>query len=104
MKVEYVNQAIPIRLEKVNPGEVFRPTNSQHLYIATDRTALDNLFTDDPDMWYEYIENPQNIVSTIEYGAFGDWVACYDIDFKTLCVMHCATEVYVLNATLQIEN
>ena len=104
MKVKYVNQAVPIRLEKVNPGEVFRPTNSQHLYIATDRTALDRIFVDDEDAWYEYIENPQYIMSTIENGAFGDWVVCYDIEFKTLCIMHCATEVYVLNATLQIEN
>lgn len=104
MKVEYVNQSTPIRLEKVQPGEVFRPTNSQHLYIATDRTILDDIFIGDVDAWYEYIENPQNIVSTIERGALGDWVVCYDIEFKTLCIMHCATEVYVLNATLQIEN
>lgn len=104
MKVEYVNQLVPIRLEKVNPGEVFCPTNSQRLYIATELTALDSIFVDDEDSWYGYIENPQNIVSTIENGAFGDWVVCYDIEFKTLCIMHCATEVYVLNATLQIEN
>ena len=104
MKVEYVNQLLPTRLSAVDPGKVFCPINSQRLYIATDRTALDNIFVDDEDVWYEYIENPQNIMSTIENGAFGDWVICYDIEFKTICVMHCATEVYVLNATLQIEN
>lgn len=104
MKVKYANPLVPIRLGKVNPGEVFRPTNTQHLYIATDRTALDRIFVDDEDAWYEYIENPQNIVSLVENGAFGDWVVCYDIEFKTLCIMHSATEAYVLNATLQIEN
>lgn len=104
MKIEYVNQLIPTRLEKVNPGKVFRPTNSQRLYIATELTALDNLFTDNEEIWDEYADNPQNIMSTVGYDTFGDWVACYDIVFKTICVMHKATEVYVLNTTLQIED
>lgn len=104
MKIEYVNQLIPTRLEKVNPGKVFRPTNSQRLYIATDLTALDDLFTDREDMWDKYIDNPQNIMGTVECDSFGDWVVCYDIEFKTICVMHYATEVYVLNTTLQIED
>lgn len=104
MKIEYVNQSTPVRLEKVNPGEVFCPTNSQRLYIATDLTALDDLFTDNEDVWDQYTDNPQNIASTVHHGTFGDWVACYDIVFKTICVMHKATEVYVLNTTLQIED
>ena len=104
MKIEYVNQLIPTRLEKVNPGKVFRPTNSQRLYIATSLTALDDLFTDSATVWDAYVDNPQNIMSTVGYDTFGDWVVCYDIEFKTICVMHCATEVCVLNATLQIED
>lgn len=104
MKIEYVNQLIPTRLEKVNPGKVFRPTNSQRLYIATDLTALDDLFTDNKEVWDEYADNPQGIMGVVEYDTFGDWVVCYDIEFKTICVMHCATEVYVLNTTLQIED
>lgn len=104
MKIEYVNQLVPTRLEKVNPGKVFRPTNSQRLYIATSLTALDNLFTDNEEVWDDYVDNPQNIATTVYYDTFGDWVVCYDIEFKTICVMHCATEVYVLNTTLQIED
>ena len=103
MKVEYVNQNTPIRLEKVNPGEVFCPTNSQRLYIATDLTTLDDLFTDREDVWDKYIDNPQDIMGTVECDSFGDWVVCYNIEFKTVCVMHYATEVCVLNATLQIK-
>ena len=104
MKVEYVNQTVPVRLKAVDSGEVFRPTNSQRLYIATDLTALDDLFTDSEAVWVSYKDNPQNIMSTVGYNTFGDWIVCYDIEFKTLCVMHSATEVCVLNATLQVED
>lgn len=104
MKIEYVNHPIPVRLEQVRPGEVFRPTNSQRLYIATNLTALDDLFTDREDVWDKYIDNPQNITGTVECDTFGDWVVCYDIAFQSVCVMHYATEVCVLNATLQIKD
>lgn len=104
MKVKYVNQPTPTCLEQVKPGEVFCPTNSQRLYIATELTALDDLFTDNEEIWDEYMDNPQNIAPTVHCGTFHDWVVCYDIEFKTICVMHKATDVYVLNATLQIEN
>ena len=103
MKVEYVNQNTPVRLKAVSSGEVFRPTNSQRLYIATDLTALDDLFTDSVTVWDSYVDNPQGIMGVVEYDTFGDWVVCYDIEFKTICVMHSATEVCVLNATLQVE-
>lgn len=104
MKVEYVNQLLPTRLSAVDPGKVFCPANSQRLYITTDLTALDDLFTDNEEIWDEYTDNPQNIASTVHCGTSLDWIVCYDIEFKTICVMHSATEVYVLNATLQIEN
>lgn len=101
MKIEYGRQAKAIPLSQVENGQVFRPLDNEHLYIASDLTAADNLFADDIN---DYVSDPQELGTTPSRTSYYDFVVCYDITFNTIALMDHQTQVEVLDCTLRIEN
>lgn len=101
MRIEYSKQVEAIPLGQVDNGRVFRPLDDEHLYIASDLTAADDLFADNIN---DYVSDPQELGTTPSRTCYHDFVVCYDIMFNTIALMDQQTKVEVLDCTLRIEN
>ena len=100
MKIEYAILKDTKKLENVDGGAIFRPINSQEIYLALDITAQNDIFYTDnyavEDKWLNY----QN--HTLE--TYNDLIACVNLNDGDLVFFHKDLEVIELNHKLLIES
>ena len=100
MKIEYAILKDTKKLDDVKGGSIFRPTNSQEIFLALDITAQNDIFYTDnyavENIWLNY----QN--HTLE--TYNDLIPCVLLNDGDLVFFHKDLEVIELNHKLLIES
>jgi hypothetical protein len=98
MKIIYSKGYTPApTLRSLKLGEVFRPLNSQRIYMTTMYTGLDDIFSD--TAYGEYALNIQTIDDP--YNA-AELRACIDLENGKIVFFHFDIQVKVLECELNI--
>lgn len=87
-------------LRQLEQGEVFRPKNSQRVYMATMYTGLDGIFSE--TAYEDYVENVQNFDFDDCPPSADELRACIDLSNGTMVFFHLDIEVKVLESELNI--
>jgi hypothetical protein len=97
MKITYSKGYTPYpKLRSLGIGDVFRPKNSQKVYITTMYIGTDDIFSD--TACENYIENIQNF----DLDNTKDFRACVDLSNGTMVFFHLDIEVRELECELNI--
>ena len=102
MKIEYANQLGGRLLSEMEPGTVFRPNGSEKLYIVSDLSAEDSLFSEG-SVLDNYLEDPQYAVRSVA-DDYSECAACFDLTANTICFMPRSTRVHRLECILQVKD
>ena len=99
MKITYSKGYTPApTLRSLEQGEVFRPLNSQKVYMTTEYTGLDDIFSE--IAVEDYYENIQNM--ELDYEHANLYRACVDLSTGTMVFFHLDIKVRVLEYELNI--
>ena len=99
MKITYSKGYTPApKLRELETGEVFRPLNSQRVYMTTMYTGLDDIFSE--TAVNDYYENIQNM--ELDYEHANLYRACVDLSTGTMVFFHLDTKVRPLESELNI--
>lgn len=102
MKIEYANQLGGRLLDEMEPGTVFRPDNSQKLYIVSDLSAEHPLFSEG-SILDDYLDDPQCAVCSVA-DDYSECAACFDLTANTICFMPRSTRVHRVECVLQVQD
>ena len=99
MKITYSKGYTPTpTLRSLEQGEVFRPINSQRVYMPTIYTGLDDIFSETAtDDYYENIQNMD-----FDHDHANLYRACVDLSNGTIVFFHLDIEVRPLESELNI--
>ena len=101
MKITYSKGYTPYpKLRSLNAGDVFRPANSQRVYMTTEYGGLDGIFSD--TAFEDYVENIQSFDFDDCPPGPRDVRACIDLSDGTIVFFHLDIEVRVLESELNI--
>lgn len=101
MKITYSKGYIPTpKLSSLKVGEVFRPTNSQRVYMKTAYTGFDDIFSD--TAYEDYVENIQNFDFDDCPPTASELRACADLENGDIVFFHLDIEVRPLECELNI--
>lgn len=101
MKITYSKGYTPRpTLKLLNYGEVFRPTNSQRVYMVTAYTGYDDIFSN--TAYEDYLENVQNFDFDDCPPTANELRACIDLSNGKMVFFHLNIEVKVLKCELNI--
>lgn len=87
-------------LSHIESGEVFRPVNSQRVYMRIWNDMVDDCWNECDNRLYEYYENPQD-QDLIDIR--NDAKACVDITTGEIVVFHQDLRVVKLNYIMEVE-
>ena len=99
MKITYSKGYTPYpKLRELEQAEVFRPKNSQRVYMATAYTGLDDIFSETAvDDYYENIQNMD-----FDHDNAHHYRACIDLEDGTMVFFHLDIEIRPLESELNI--
>ena len=99
MKITYSKGYIPHpQLCSLKLGEVFRPINSQRIYMKAAHTGLDDIFSE--TAVEDYYENIQNVELDKDHA--NHYWACIDISNGNIVFFHRDIEIKPLECELNI--
>ena len=101
MKITYSKGYTPTpNLRSLEHGEVFRPRNSQRVYMTTAYTGMDDIFSN--TAYEDYVDNIQSFDFDDCPPCADDLRACVDLSNGTMIFFHLDIEVVVLESELNI--
>lgn len=101
MKITYSKGYTPApTLRSLEQGEVFRPKNSQKVYMTTMYTGADDIFSD--TAYEDYFENIQSFEFDGCPPIVDELRACIDLSNGTMVFFHLDIEVRPLECELNI--
>ena len=95
MKINY-ERTVPItpRLNEVRPGELFRPTNSESVYLRTNAYGSNDFTSDKDQPLRKIFEDLQNAYDEDE---------CLDYEALVFCINVETGKLILLDADLKVE-
>lgn len=87
------------KLYELEEGFIFRPTNSQKIFIKLDKTALSEMFSNSESRLIDYYENLQGHT----FNLYDDLIACVNLIEGQLVFLHTDDMVVELDHKLIIE-
>ena len=102
MKIEYPNHLSGRLLDEMEPGAVFRPANSEKLYIVSKLSAEHSLFAEG-SVLDDYLDDPHYSVCSVA-DDYSECAACFDLTANTICFMPRSTRVHRVECVLQVMN
>ena len=99
MKVNYKNNTNTCSLDSLGCGSLFRPINSQELFIKTEEDASGDLFNECESRLMDYYINLQ----CINYERPWELMLCVNVTNGEVVLFHRDMEIVILNATIEIE-
>lgn len=109
MKVNYIENHNTTTLQLVEVGSVFRPTNSQELFIKLDRNAESEIFSDRYDvLWQNFIGGyiDEDFVNQDEFDMNHDYtelILCANIVTGKIYFMYENIRVDLIKCELLVE-
>lgn len=100
MKLNYHNTIESTTLDKVSYGELFRPINSQRVFMKTAHEASDDLFNECESRLMEYYENPQCKNWDSPYLI----AVCVNMETGQMVLFNSEIQVIQLNYALEVED
>ena len=101
MKVNYRNTIESTTFDKINCGELFRPTNSQRVFMKIWNHLVDDCWNECESRLYDYYENPQDHdFNDIRNEAR----ACVDMTTGEIVLFHRDLQVIQLSYVLEVED
>lgn len=101
MKITYSKGYTPTpKLRSLEAGEVFRPKNSQKVYMTTQYVGMDDIFSD--TAFEDYVLNVQNFDFDDCPPSADELRACVDLSNGTMVFFHLDIEVRLLECELNI--
>jgi hypothetical protein len=101
MQITYSKGYIPTpKLRELDQGEVFRPKNSQRVYMPTAYTGMDDIFSN--TAFEDYVLNVQNFDFDDCPPNADELRACINLVDGTIVFFHLDIEVRVLECELNI--
>lgn len=101
MKITYSKGYTPSpKLRSVEQGEVFRPKNSQRIYMTTMYTGLDDIFSE--TAYEDYFDNIQNFDFDNCPPSADELRACVDLSNGEIVFFHLDTEVKLFGCELNV--
>ena len=103
MKIVYKDiPAVIPRLAEINYGQVFRPTNSQVVYMRLPYTAGAEIFTSYDPTLNEYIE-PIQVQDDLDDKEADEFISCVNLRDGLVVFLHRDTKVESLKCELVIK-
>ena len=99
MKITTKNTENHVNLWEMDGGEIFRPTNSQRVFMKLWNEINDDIWSDENRL-YMYYENPQDHYLD---NMRKDGVACVNMENGEIVIFHRDLQVVKLNYTLEVE-
>lgn len=99
MKITTKNTENYVNLWEIDDGEIFRPTNSQRVFIKLWNEIGDDIWSDENRL-YAYYENPQN--QSLD-NMRKEGVACVNMENGEIVIFHRDLQVVQLKYTLEVE-
>ena len=104
MKITYEKTNKPYKyLEDLGVGTIFRPKNSQTLYLVTDHTGGDEVFDEDMSTYYAKEDNIQNFDYDDVPPKGHDLVVAVDLLYGNLHFFHHMILVELLDCELIVK-
>ena len=104
MKINY-ERTVPItpKLIEVRPGELFRPVNSEHVYMRTNCYSSDEFTSDKEAPIRKLFDDIQNTYEKPEDIDYEELVFCPDMETGKLLLLHESIKVEKLIGELMIK-
>ncbi len=104
MKINY-ERTVPInpRLHEVRPGDLFRPTNSERVFMRTGSRSCDEFTSDKETPLRKMFEDLQSVYEHQEDIDYDDLLFCVDIESGKLALLHSELKVEKLIGELMIK-
>ena len=83
----------------IESGEVFRPVNSQQVYMKLYNDLADNIWNECESRIYDYFENPQNH----DFNDIYELRPCVDMTTGEIVFFHQDLRVVKLNYIMEVE-
>ena len=100
MKISTKDHKNYTELWYIKSGEVFRPVNSQQVYMKLYTEARDDCWNECESRLYDYYENPQNQELSDIYDQARP---CVDMTTGEIVFFHNELRVVKLNYTMEVE-
>ena len=100
MKLNYRNTIESITLDQIGYGELFRPINSQRIFMKTAHEASEDLFNECESLLMDYYENPQSKNWDSPYSI----IACVDMSSGQIVLFNLEIQVIQLSYALEVED
>ena len=104
MKINY-ERTIPItpKLHEVRPGELFRPTNSEHILMRTSAHGSDEFTCEKEGPLRKLFDDIQNAYERVEDIDYEELIFCADMETGKLVLLHSGLKVEKLIGELMIK-
>lgn len=104
MKINY-ERTVPItpKLSEVRNGELFRPTNSERVYMRTNGYGSDEFTSEKELPLRKLFDDIQNVYEKPEDIDYEDLVFCADMETGKLVLLHSGIKVEKLIGELMIK-
>jgi hypothetical protein len=100
MRISIKDHKNYVNLWDIDSGELFRPVNSQKVYMKLWNEMTDDIWNECESRLYDYYENPQNLDLT---DISGDSRACVDMESGEIVLFHFNMRVVKLKYVLEVE-
>ena len=101
MKMTIKSTKNATHLWNIDSGELFRPVNSQKVYMKLWEELSENCWNENESRLYDYYENPQNHdVDDIHR----EGRACVDMENGIIVIFHKELQVVKLKYTMEVED
>ena len=104
MKINY-ERTVPItpKLHEVRPGELFRPVNSDHVFMRTNARGCDEFTSEKEAPLRKLFDDIQNAYEKTEDIDYEELVFCSDMETGKLILLHNNLKVEKLIGELMIK-